>query len=271
MSKGFNQIDLVFAVIITVSLLFLSVFYSSHFIQPSLNRARSLEMKYLTRGLGDTVFGDAGIPEEWQWSPDSVKPSLGTRIYRIPVHLHEWNSTENAGVMAHVYLQTEKKAYEYSIVVYDGIDMLETELKDKVDLDSDGFLEEVNVTFNVTVPADGEKLIYIYYSRDNQTVASYQTLSENENTLNLTVMSAEFFTGLAESKLNALALMPFQEAREKFGFDYPFRLKVEKAGADWEYGYNLTERETSVNIKRILLQNSTGQIENVRAITYAWK
>lgn len=271
MKKGFNQIDLVFAVIIIVFILFLSVYYSSHFIQSPLNRASSLEMKYLARGLSDTVFGDLGIPEEWQWSPYSVKPSLGSYIYRVPVHFHEWNGTDNSGVLGFVYLETEDKAYQYSIMVYDGNETLETELKDMVDGDSDGFLEEVNVTFNVTVPAYGEKLIYVYYSRDNETAASYSSLAEAANTFNVTLLSVEIQNGMTESKMNALSEIQLQEAREKFGFDYPFRLKVEKIGGNWEYGYELADRETSVNVKKIIFQNSTGHIESAKAITYVWK
>lgn len=270
MRKGFNQVDLVFAVVIMIFVVFLSIYYSSHFIQPSLNRAKSLELKYLASGLSKTVFNDLGVPEDWQWSSDVVKPSLGFHIYRIPVHLKEWNGTDNDGNLSFVYLETNGNAYNSSIIVYDGNETLDTELKDMVDSDNDGFLEEVNVTFSVSVPADSEKLVYIYYSRDNQTSVSYQSLSETNNTLNVTELSAERYIGLTSSKMNALDDVPLKDAREKFGVDFPFRLEVGKIGG-WEYGYNLTDRATAVNRKKILLQNATGHLESVSAITYVWK
>jgi|GEM_PF-1848111 len=271
MKKGFNQVDLVFAVVTIIFVVFLSIYYSSHFIQPSMNRARSLELKYLAKGLSDTVFNDMGVPEEWHWSSDFVKPSLGSYIYRVPVHLKEWNGTDNAGVLVFVYLETEEKAYNSSIIVYDGNQTLDTELKDKVDGDNDGFLEEVNVTFNVSVPAYGEKLIYIYYSRDNETSATYHSLSEENNTINITEISEERCVGLTTSKLNALGNVPLKEAREKFATEFPFRLKVEKSGENWEYGYELNEGNMALNTKKMIMQNSTGHIESVSAITYVWK
>ena len=271
MNKGFNQIDLVFAVVIIIFVVFLSVYYSSHFMQPSLNRARSLELKYLAKGLSETVFNDPGVPEDWQWNNDTVKPSLGSYIYSVPVYLKEWNGTDNDNVLIFVYLETEENAYNSSIIVYDGNETLDTELKDMVDSDNDGFLEEVNVTFNVSVPADQEKLLHIYYSIDNQTSASYSSLSETNNTLNVTELSVKKHLGLTTSKMSALGSVSLKDARDKFGVDLPFRLKVEKTGGNWEYGYNLTDRNTAVNIKKILLQNSTGNIESAGAITYVWK
>ena len=269
--KGYNQVDLAIAVGIIIFVIFLSIYYTSHFVQPSINRAKFSEMKYLARGLSETVFNDLGIPEEWQWSDNVVKPSLGSYIYRVPVHLKEWNGTDNNDVMAFAYLETDENAYNSSIVVYDGNQTLDTELKNMVDSDSDGFLEEVNVTFHVSVPANEEKIIYIYYSRDNETSVSYQSLSDENNTLNVTKFSPEKLLGLTTSKLNALQSIPPQEAREKFGLDYPFRLVVKKTGGNWEYGHNLTDEETGVYRRKVLFQNSTGHIKSVSAITYVWK
>ncbi len=271
MRKGFNQIDLVFAVVITMFVVFLSVLYSSHFLQPVLNTGMSLEIKHLAKGLSDTVFNDQGIPEEWQWSGNSVKPSLGSCIYRVDLHLEEWNGTDNSGVTGFAYIETGENAYNGSIVVYDGNQTLEAELKDVTDSDGDGFLDEVNVTFNVSVPSYGEKIIHIFYSRDNETNFGYGSLPETNNTLNVTQISPQRYTGLTTSKMNALADMELKEAREKFGVDCPFRLAVEKTGGAWHYGYELTDRNTGVNRKKVLLQNSTGHVESVSAVTYVWK
>lgn len=270
MRKGFNQIDLVFAVMITIFLVFLSFFYTSHYIQPSLSTAESLKIEYLAGGLSETIFGDTGIPENWQWGQDFVKPGLGSCIYRVPVHLGEWNGTDNLDAFVFVYLDTEGRAYNSSVVVYDGNVKLDTELKD-MSQDSFGFMDYVNVTFLVNVSSDSEKLVYIYYTGDNCTSAAYSTLSDDNNTLNVTVFSSEEYTGLTSSKMSALDAVDISEAREKFGFDYPFRLRLEKSTGDWEYGYNMTSLSTGVHRRKLLFQNSTGHIESASAITYVWK
>ena len=271
MKKGFNQIDLAIASALTIFIVFLSIYYSSHFIQQETNKAKSLELKFLARGLSETVFNDLGIPENWEKGDNVVKPSLGSYIYRVPVYLKEWNGTDNNDVLVAVYLKTNEHAYNSSIIVYDGNESLSTELKNTVDSDGDGYLEEVNVTFHVSVPAYGEKLIYIYYSKDNETFVNYQTLTEENNTLNVTVFSEERIMDLTTSKLNALKNVPLKEAREKFGVDYPFKLVVEKVGGNWEYGYNFTSGDTSLFKRKILMQNSTGHINSVSAITYVWR
>ena len=269
--KGFNQVDIALATGIIVFITFLSIYYSSHFIQPFISKSRSFELEYSSQGLFDTVFKDTGVPEEWQWSDGAVKPGLGEYIYRVPVYLKEWNSTDNDNVLLSVYLNTEENAYNSSVIVYDGNETLDTELKDVVDSDNDGFLEDVNVTFNVSVPADGEKLIYIYYSRDNETSVSYKSLSGAQNTLNVTVFSPEKCIGITASKMNAIQGIPLKEAREKFGLDYPFKLVVEKTGGNWEYGYNLTGNEISICRRTVLMQNSTGHVKSVGVMSYVWK
>jgi hypothetical protein len=71
--------------------------------------------------------------------------------------------------------------------------------------------------------------------------------------------------------MNALQNIPIQEAREKFGIDFPFRLVVERIEGNWEYGYNLTNKATGLVSKKILFQNSTGYIESAGASVYVWK
>jgi len=269
--KGFNQIDLAFAVVIIVFMVSLSLFYVTNFFRPNISQMKSSEIRFLSRGLSATVFGDLGVPEEWQWSDNVVKPSLGSYIYMVSVYLEEYNGTDNNNVFDFVYLKTNENAYNSTIIVYDGNETLPTELKDKVDSDDDGFLEEVNVTFQVSVPAHGNKTLYIYYSRDNETSVSYSSFSEENNTLNTTVLSEEKTLGLTVSKLNALQSIPLIESRDKFGIGYPFKLKIKRTNGNWEYGYNLTGKEVSVTKRMMLFQNSTGHIENMEALTYVWR
>jgi len=269
--KGFNQIDLAFAVIIIVFMTTLSIFYVTHFFKPKISEMKSSEIKFLSRGLSDTVFGDLGVPDEWQWSDSVVKPSLGSYIYRVPVYLEEYNGTDNNNIFDFAYLKTNENAYNTTIIVYDGNETLPTKLKDEVDSDGDGFLEEVNVTFQVSVPANSNKTLYIYYSRDNETSVSYGSFSEENNTLNTTIYSEEKILGVTTSKMNALQNIPLSEARDKFGIDKPFRVRIKKAGADWIYGYNSTGKEVSVTKKMVLFQNSTGHIKSVEAFTYVWE
>jgi len=269
--KAFNQIDLAVSVIIIVLMTSLALLYITSFLKPQISEMKSSELESLANGLSDTVFGDLGVPENWQWCSNVVKPSLGSYIYRVPLYLEEYNGTDNNNVLAFAYLKTNEHAYNTTLVVYDGNETLPVELKNEVDADNDGFLEGVNVTFQVSVPANGNKTLYIYYSEDNETSTTYSTITPKNNTLNITIFSEERYIGLTVSKLNALQEIPLMDARDKFGIDYPFELKVKKTSGDWVYGYNLTGKEVSINKRVMLFQNSTGNIESVEVYTYVWR
>lgn len=253
-----------------IFVVFLSIYYSSHHLSPSINKASSIEIKQAAAGLSETVFNDIGIPSDWQWRSNFVKPSLGSYIYRVDVHLSEWNGTSD-NYFVSVFVDTDENAYNSSIIVYDGNQTVDTELKDIEDVDSDGFLEGVNITFEVFVPSNEEKIINIFYSRDNMTSVSYQSLIESENTLNVTSFLPEKRIGLTESKLSRISNISLSDSREKFGLEFPFLLRVRGNGIDWSYGYNNTGGGTSLNERKLIYQNSTGHIKSVSAIAYVWR
>ena len=270
MKKGFNQIDLVFSIAIIIFVVFLSIYYSSHFVSVPIEDFKSDELKHISIGLGDSVFKHSGVPDDWEWSSSVVKPGLLHYIYRTPVHLKEWNGTENNGVFVWTVINPDGKAYNSSIIVYDGNNTLDTELKDIVQNDS-GFVEEVNVTFNVSVPADGEKLVYIYYSGDNITSVNYASLSGGNNTLNVTAISPEKKRGTSLSKMLALGNMTVSNVRDKIGIKLPFILSFQTHSRTWEYGYNRTGNNLAIDRRKLIYQNSTGHIEVGDAVAYVWR
>ena len=259
--KGFSHVDLAVAVAIIVLIVGFILAYSSEFFLTSISLVKIVEIKNVAVGLSESIFNGLGIPEDWQWEENVIKPSLGNYIYRVPVFLKVYNGTDNNNVMIWIYLNTNENAYNTTFVAYDGDEKIPLEIKNYVDNDGDGFLEEVNLSFQISLAANENKTIFIYYSKDNETQASYSSVTETNNTFNITLFSPERILGLTVSKLNAFSKINKRKLRENFGVDKPFKVKIVSENEEWEFGYNLTNTEVAVEKKVLLFQNSTGDIK----------
>lgn len=249
------------------------IIYTNSIIAPQINELQSAELHATAEGLADSVFGDRGIPANWPYADEAVKPSLMEYVYRAPVWIVEYNNSAWNNVVISVNITVDEHAFNKSVKVYDGNKSLETNLTHSRDSDGDGLVDWMNVSFRVNVSASEKKLVYVYYSEDNTTAASYTLLLPTVNTtFNITTLGEERINGLTSLKLTSIHGKNTTYLRPRYGINRDFRVEVENVtGSNYVAGDSLpTTTSVAVHERRMLYQNRTGFINAVRATIWVW-
>ncbi|MFB6215591.1 MAG: hypothetical protein ABEJ72_01260, partial [Candidatus Aenigmatarchaeota archaeon] len=258
----------------------ITISYITSSIVTPISTYSTSELRVRAENLNNVVFKTKGIPKNWHWLNRSVRPSLGMTLFRRKIHLDEYNNTNNTDKNVKVHLDLNDNAYRNSLIVYEGNRSLETNVKNVTDGDSDNFLEEADIIFKVNVSANSEKTVNLYYSRDNSTEHSYESLSAENTTLNKTVFSERKIDSISRQKLNSLRNMSYEEVRDGFAMERNFYLRVENETSKiWEFGrkknqtdyVDLPEGEDVVLFtNNMMYQRRDGKIKSIKTTTAVW-
>lgn len=274
-SKGINQVDFAIAISVVIVIFSLAIWQTSNYFTASFSPLKSEVLRSSSKGLEESFFAQKGIPVNWHWKNRTIRPSLETYIYRVPIYLEEYNDTSYSNLNVKVEINPSERynfstAYNSSIKAYLEREPLPTDITNQVDSEGDGFLEKFDVIFRVDeIQANGEKTVSLYYSQDNTTQASYSSLTEDSHTLNITVFSEEKLSGLTNYKLEALKNLSYPEVREKFNAERQFNLSL--GCINWSYGRRVPGRASvQISSKPVLYQNKTAFIKTCRAEVRVW-
>jgi len=272
-SKGFNQVDLAVAMGLMLAMMTFVIIYTNSFISPQVSATESSRLRTTASILGDIIFDERGIPENWTATQEAIRPSLMEYIYSVPVTIFEFNGTSRTNAVISVNLTTDEHAYNGSVKVYEGNMSLNTNITYNGDTDSDGYLEWMNVSFMINVSSRQTKIVHVYYSSDNTTNAAYTllTLTQN-NTYNITTLGEERITGFTPTKLSSINNKSADYLKPRFGTRHEFRIEVENvSGSTYFAGGTLpTTTTVAANERRVPSQNKTGFINSVRATLWVW-
>lgn len=278
-NKGFNQIDFAMGISLVLFIVFITVSYLSSSIVTPISTSTPSELRTKAENLNKMIFKTQGIPSDWHWKNRSVRPSLGIPIYKREVYLEEWNGTDNINKNIKVHLELNENAYKTSIRVYEKNESLKTNITNTTDEDTDNFLEEADVVFQINVSSYNETSVNIYYTRDNTTSSNYYDLTPDNHTLTIKTYSEEEKQGLSNYKLSSLTRLNYSDVKDKYGTKRNFYLKVENdTSTIWEYGmeknsthYVVPERGDVITYSdRIQYQHKNGLIEVVKASLTIW-
>ena len=270
--KGINQIDFAIAASVLIVLFVFTVSHVSGYYSTPMQVVDSAEMRSHAMLLWETAFRNEGVPPSWHWGPETTRPSMGGRLWRVPVHLEEYG--ENGGSYTlKVPINPGKthglpNAWEGSVKVYDGKEAIPTNV---TDVEGDGFMESFNVVFEVEMDAP-EKTVNVYYSQNNRTNAVYEDLEpEEESDVNITVLSEREERSVSEYKANLTGAMRTHDIAEKYDFGYGFKLYFEVDGDEFSKGGPVYEdAATEQYSRKVLYQNRTGHIKTIEPVVTVW-
>lgn len=281
--KGISQVDLAVAASILIVLFVFTVSHVSSYYSAPMQILETSKLRTYALNLGKTAFGNKGVPSDWHWKDGTTRPCLETVIWRVPVYLEEWNGTNysdpNPPLVVEVPIDPGTtngvaNAWNRSIKAYEDGNPLTTWV-DAREPDNSGFLKQFNVTFEVSLGGHENKTVFIYYSQDNLTSASYTSLTptkKNKNvTVNITRLSERKLDGLTTYKPRALKDIPYQETKEKYGLERNFNLSVNSSPYSFSYGIKIP-KEVSVEhySNKVLFQNGTGFIKLASVEASVW-
>ncbi|MFB6075692.1 MAG: hypothetical protein ABEK17_00970 [Candidatus Aenigmatarchaeota archaeon] len=278
-SKGFNQIDFAVGVSIIILMMSITVSYLTTTIVTPISTYSTSELRTKAENLNYVAFKTEGIPNDWHWLNRSIRPSLGSYIFKRRIYLEEYNGSDNLNKNIEINFDLDEKAYLNSLIVYEGNKSLPTHITNPVDLDNDGFLEEVDLIFQVNVSANSRKTLDLYYSKENDTNSHYSSLVPESHTLNITLFSERKVGSISGQKMEQLGKMNYMTAKDRFAIKRNFYLMVEnKTSTIWEFGrrenngYSGLPNRTDVILfsDNSIYQDDNGEIDSVKTITTVW-
>ncbi|MFP4116419.1 MAG: hypothetical protein ACLFQ8_01615 [Candidatus Aenigmatarchaeota archaeon] len=273
MRKGINQIDFAVAAAILLTVFAFVVWHVSSYYSAPMQASESAELSYKARRLWDTAFNQEGVPGDWNYRETTERAGMGSRIWKVPVYINEYNSSGGVYILK-VPVRTGERygrnnAWEGSIIAYQDGEALPTDIEKNGD---EGFLDEFSVLFEVDIEDDEETTVDVYYSQDNTTSVNHTDLVESTNaTVNTTVFSEENRRSLSRHKAELMERMQLENIRESYGIKHGFRMQFSTSNESYVIGESIPE-DTDVEkySQALLYQNKNGYIEIINPEVAVW-
>lgn len=274
--KGISQVDFAIAVSVLIVIFVFTVSHVSSYYSNAMQIIDTSKLRTAAFNLEKTAFEQKGVPPTWHWKGRTTRPSTGTTIYKMPVHLEEYNGTEDTWT---VRIRNIDPGTSYGVSsAWNGSIKAYSEgegVKVDVDTTEEGFLDQFDLLLkNIHMEPYEEKTVYIYYSQDNTTNSSYSDLTEDTDaTVNITLLSERSLQGLTPYKLESLKGKYLQEIKEKYDVERNFNLTVYDSQGEILYTYGVTIPE-GISVEsysnKLYYQNGTGHVKTVEAEATVW-
>ncbi len=271
--KGINQLDFAVSIAILITVFAFTVWQLSDYYSGHIQSKDSLQLESRAFNLWEVAFGQEGIPPDWDHSDEVTRPSLGSRIWKVPVYLEEYNDTTgNYTIEVPVSAgETHGRpgAWKDSVIAFEDGNALPTDIKNN---DGNGFIEEFEVLFETEMEGGENKTVEIYYSQDNTTSVEHEDLTYSENaTVNATVFSPTDEKSVSGNKANSMEEWTVEQVRESYGIEHGFRVYFSSENKDFSKGMEIPE-DTDVEIysATTLYQAKNGTIEKIKPKAVVW-
>ncbi|MFP4634152.1 MAG: hypothetical protein ACLFM9_04275 [Candidatus Aenigmatarchaeota archaeon] len=269
--KGINQVDFAVAASVLIILFVLTVTYVSDYYSAPMQTVESAELRSKTLKLWDTAFSHKGVPPTWHWKGNTTRPSMGGKLWRVPIYLKEYNGTGDTYTLRVPVEAGETygvpNAYSDSVIAYDDGKALPT------DVTGNGFLQEFEVLFEVEIGDYEEKVVDVYYSQNNKTVeVDHADLTESDNTtVNITVFSERQKKAVSGYKVNLTQEKSAEDLEEKYDLDGGFNTSLQTSDVDFSWGSSIPKDiDLEYYSKKTFYQNGTGHVETIEPEVWVW-
>jgi len=176
-----NYID--FAIAISIFLFFFTMvlILSTNYFSSAASLSRISELRSISEGLFKLFFGSEGVPEDWENDPGLNPVQLGLMgdLYRDSVLVKENSGYDRTNELVSIDLifdeNCENKSWNNSVRVFDDDG---NEIPFKISNESfcsNQFLKQAKVVWEANLTANQNKKFYVYYSSDDNILASNYT------------------------------------------------------------------------------------------------
>lgn len=273
--KGINQIDFAVATGVMIIVFAFTLSHVSGYYSTSRQAIDSAELRTQAIGLWDTVFSQEGVPANWHWKERTTRPSIGGKIWKVPIHIKPGEGMSGDHVLS-VTLEPGDtngvpNAWNESIIAYDGEEPLNSNIENEVG--DDGFLEKFDLIFEVDISGGESKNIDVYYSQDNTTdVEYYEGIEDPEDVpANITVFSEMERASVSGYKADIVEEMNIEDLREKYGFRGGFNISFETGQTEFSQGEPVPPNtDVEIYSRSTVVQDRNGSIEKIEPRVVVW-
>lgn len=275
-NKGLNQVDLAVAVALMVVLFAFTLEQVSGYYSGPLQTVDRVEMRSQARSLWQTAFWQEGVPSDWNYQANLTRPSMGDRIWKVPIHLREYNGTGgNYRIRVPVEVgesHGRPKAWNTSVTAYYRNKTLPTDIYYDQNDAEDGFLRRFDLLFEVNIGDREEKTVEVYFSQDRTVDADYADLTESENlTVNVTATSERSLRAVSRHKASLMEEMSIENISNYYGVKHGFRMYLSSNQTTFIMGRSAPRDTDSETYSRsVLYQSKNGKLEVVEPEVVVW-
>ncbi|GEM_PF-1821997 len=269
-TKGMNQADIALAASVLIIAFSFSLSHISDHYSATIRDTYRGEGQNQAENLWYTSFSHKGNPRTWHWEENPERPSMGSTIWKVPVHIRERDGHGGTYTLK-TNINTGQSnglpnAWKGSVVAYHKDEALDTSVE------GDGFMESFDILFEIEIGDHGEKTVDIYYSQNNMTEAEHPELEESENTtLNVTVHSERRLGSVCGYKAEILEDLNYGDLGQGYGFDGGFNISFDTSDMEFNHGRPIPEQSgVEIYSRKTLYQNKDGQIETIKPEVVVW-
>lgn len=231
-----TQIDFALGVGLFIVFLALLISYLIVYITNITGSLTSSNLRTAAYDIYRAMFSGRGLPLNWENYPYTpVRVGLVTDLYSMPIVVTETNGTArtNATINFTVAYDSscESRAWNNTVRLYDDSGNKIAATLYNQSFCSDQYLNTSDMAFNLTLNANQNKTLFIYFSPDAGVQPPNYTITFPINASNYTVVvyPEEKLSALSLTKLAALRNKTYDDVKQTLGAQYEFNLEVEAA------------------------------------------
>jgi hypothetical protein len=218
-----------FFTVIAVVLLYLVNYMSSY-----TGIATTSELRTVAYDIYNSLFTGEGVPSNWEdadFTP--LKVGLATMLYRLPVRITDTGGAARSNATINITISFDpactNRTWNDTVRVYDSDNREQTfGMYNTSFCPSAGrYVNRSEIVLNVTLAANGQKTLYVYFSPDKAVLPPNYTMPFINST-NYTVIAypEDELDVLSVEKLAKLRSLPYAEVVHTLGTDYEFSVEV---------------------------------------------
>lgn len=274
-SKGLNQVDFAVAAAIMVILFAFTIRQVSGYYSVPIQASDNIQMRSQARNLWEAAFAQEGVPPDWNQETNFTRPSMGDRLWKVPVYLKEYNGTGgNYAIRVPVEVgeaYRRPKAWNGSVIAYHNGEALPTDLDYNESQEESGFLNSFDVTFEININGLDERKVDVYYSQDSTVDVNHSNLDADNATVNITVVSEKGEKSISRHKATLMENMHVENISNAYGISHGFRMQFASTDGTVIIGKSVPDDvDVETYTESTLYQSKNGTVDVISPGVVVW-